>query len=193
MRTIEKILLILCFIGIGMDLFNLEGGIAIMLLGFLLLTIFYLGFTWLLIRDTGSKKYHLAVSVPLSVVLALSCIGAAYKLLLWPGREGMLMISLVGIVPLLVVLLVIYRKKKDNESSAQAYRKALQRLIPFFFFASALAFVPDSTIIHFKYRKDPGLARLLVRAVEHPENEQYWRDLEDYQLNKYFRPDTLNR
>lgn len=193
MRALEKILLILCLIGIGMDLFNMEGGIVIMLLGISLLTLLYLGLTWLLIRDSETRSSYPAISIPTGIVLSITCLAIVHKLLLWPGREEMLMIALILLAPLTIIILIIYRRKNASEGSAKACRKILQRLIPFFIVAGSLFFIPDRSIIYFKYGKDPELARLLSRAVEHPDNEQYWRDLEDHQLNKYFNTDTLNR
>ena len=190
MRPVEKVLVVFAFIGIVMQLFNIPGGHLLVMFGLAALSAFYLLFTWLLIRDTISRRNYLVLALPLGIVLANASIAILYKLQFWPGRSQLLMMGIVLIVPLIFITRIIYlRNKISNEEKANAFNKAAQRLIPFFFVTATLFIIPDRDIIGFMYRDDPERARLYTRAVDDPFNEQYQNDLVEYELNKYFNGD----
>jgi F0F1-type ATP synthase assembly protein I len=192
MRILEKIIIVFCIIGLGMKLFNVAGGSIFIVFGLTALSILYFALSWLLLRDRTTKTNNLGISITAGLALATACSGLMYKLQHWPGGSAMLIGGMVFLMPLLIICVMLYnRHKHTNEGYKRFYRGAMQRLAPFLFFSLLFAFIPDNTLIRFEYRHDPELARLYIRARENPENDQYWRDLEDYEISRYYQSDTL--
>lgn len=131
----------------------------------------------LLKSDTLENENKLLINAT-GILLAVGLIGVLFKLMFWPNAMNMLIVASV-VLPFAIGV-AIWLKNNQNNSEEGTYRKLLVRSVIVYTVVVALYFTPISTIIAFQHRGDDEMIRLKTQSYEHPENEEYRRQLNDY-------------
>jgi len=131
--------------------------------------------------DTENKPTLIFSGVTLSIGL----IGISFKLMYWPNAMNIIRIANV-VIPISICI-CLWLKMNTNDSVKGNYNKLLMRAFIIYPVVLILYFTPMSTLIAFQDRGDSEMIRLKTQSYEHPENEDYRR-----QLNHYWHLKNLN-
>lgn len=100
----------------------------------------------------------------------------------WPGAPHMLVASTF---PAIVLMVIVYRLKlKAPEALHVYYKNMLIRTTVFAVLCSLMMAIPTTAIIKIRHLNNPELAKLRIQLFEHPENEEYRRQVENYEKRK---------
>lgn len=175
MKTTERILVSLFFIGVILSLTSLPGGFITLLFPSLLVSgmYFYFGFALfneIPLKGLFKKEYHekiprmqVTTAIVTGIGLSIAIVGVLFKLQHLPGASMMLF----GGVLLSVVstLLIIVNKGKLQEGFV---KRAFQRIVLFGGMSLVLLMIPAKVWIEWEYQDQPELKKVLLQLQDSP-------------------------
>ena len=179
MRIAELVIGGFVLLGLLLNLLNLPGGGAVLVVFLSTLSMFYLGFTFALFnpdilskkkekaKEANSNQLRLIGSMITGVGLSIASTGILFAVMLWPGSQLML---LVGSILLLVVACMSVFKY--SSTSAKFYLNVLKRSIPVGLISLVLYLLPPYTLLEFKHCNHPSYVKAVKEYHANPENEE---------------------
>ncbi len=137
MKIIEKILLTISILGLCLRLFSVEGGVFLSTLSFMLLSLFYLFFGFLLFNEIpwrgifknnsykAIKWKRLLWSVTVGLVFAIVVPGVLFALNKWMGAPIILSGGLILLSPVFIINLILYICKSSKFYSSILIRSGI--------------------------------------------------------------------
>jgi|SRR6185437_10689589 len=182
MRT-EKVIACLFVIGLLFKfVLHFPGGGIILVVSLMLLSLIYCPLAFYFFSDKEIKKQNLALSIVSGFFLAIVPMGILFKIMYWPGSETQLFICIIT-VPIILGI-IYYLKNKALPELTTYYKNMLLRTFVLSILAAILYATPTETLINIQERKDPELARLKTLSYTNPQNEEYAKQLEYYEMKK---------
>ncbi len=175
-RKIEKILVLLIFLGVLFKVLHFQGAYPLIILGVGSLSIVY--FLSGVINKSGTPKWLqklftdkdqnnlLVPNLVFGYVFSIGLIGILFKVMMYPGDGPMLTVGITGFA---IAFLVSYFQLKD---------KFMEKIRPYFtriFIIGGLVAVfyaiPKETLIDFYYSSYPEYANILKELDKDPFNK----------------------
>ncbi len=182
MRT-EIVFFVLFIIGLVFKLFSWPGGGILLIITFGTLAMLYAGGGVYFFSYKHMKNQIRKLSVFAGLSLSVCLIGILFTLMFWPGAEAQLMVGGFSALAIFVTSLVLQSKNTEEELKGY-FRIMIIRTGLVGGMALVLFFTPLPAKIKFIYMHDPEMIELWEKAYENPENEQYQRELDEYQQEK---------
>lgn len=182
MKRIEIVLVSLFFLSIIGKLTAFPGSGLMFVCSSMLLALLYFGLGWFVLRNEHSGKKHVGLSVLLGLFMAMGVVGVLFKFQLWPGEQIMI-VSSMFLLLMFGLIVIIFRGRYHP----RYYLHTVVRVLVAIVVLLAINFVKARYLINVYFRDDLKQRDLMIRAYEHPENEDYQKDVEDYwkQKNNY--------
>ena len=182
MRT-EKVIACLFVIGLLFKfVLHFPGGGVILVVSLMLLSLVYCPLAFYFFSDKEIKKQNLALSIVAGMFLGLVPMGILFKIMYWTGADRYLFICSIT-VPIILGA-IYYLKNKASVELATYYKNMLMRTFVLAFVTAVFYLTSTETLIHIQEGKDPELARLKTLSYTNPQNEEYAKQLEDYEMKK---------
>ena len=186
MKKTEIILVIIFIIGLLFMAFSLPGQnmLMVLALGFLAMVYTFFGFALLnnikfrniLKKDSyqSTSTARILGSVAIGISLAVAIDGILFRIMFWPGASVMLS---NGIIFLAIITIIGIIKFSKNKSAF--YIGVFKRTIIIGIIATILFLIPTKALVNFRYRNNPAYAKIFLDALQHPENIEYQKKLQE--------------
>jgi len=113
MKT-EKIFTLVFISALVAKFLNIPGSSLLLMLSLLVLFLLYFPFAFYFFSDKIIRQQNIVVSIFGGMVLSIIPLGILFKLMLWPGYQVQLGMTLI-LTPLLLLLLIYLNKKSKDE------------------------------------------------------------------------------
>ncbi|MDB5257626.1 MAG: hypothetical protein JWM14_2321 [Chitinophagaceae bacterium] len=177
MKT-EKIIGVLVFVGLIFKMMHWPGAGPILVLSLTALSLVYFWGGFYFLSDANLKHQKIALSIIAGAVFGMACIGILFRLMYWPGAKPMLYIGVFGL-PALTAAVFLFKSQAEQELQPY-FNKLLIRLALFIVIAVPLFFVSNKTLLTIQYPNDPEIVRIKSNHFDHPENEAYAKEYQEY-------------
>ena len=132
--------------------------------------------------DVQFKRQKLPLSIVSGISLAIALIGLEFKMQFWPGTTVLLLIGCIAAPA--IAIISYYLRSKDSGDLVKYYSNMVLRSSIIGSLCWLFMFTPDGAIIRYKYQDDPEYARLYTLHVENPGNNDYFKQLREYEDRK---------
>ena len=189
MKKLEFIFGILSILALLLSLFLVPGANMAMVLGFGVLSVFYMYASFALFNGVsgraifkkesyfGIPRIRLIGAALTGIALSVCAIGILFKMMSWPGANNNLGMGLVAVFIALIVGITRYSKSKDA-----FYIRLFKRIVVYGGLALVLFILPSEVWIDFKYRNHPAYREALKNATADPSNQELWEKVHEEQL-----------
>lgn len=181
MKT-EKVLASLLIIGVLFKFMHWPGtGPILVFSGGILAMMYYpLGFYYFTEKET--RKKNIILSVVSGMFWSTVIVGLIFKLQFYPGSGVMAIIGGYGSFVILGV--ITFMKSQKGEEQKLYFDSMWKRALVMAGIGLFLLSVSSESIMKFNYRNEPELGRLRIQMMNHPENEQYQKEYEEYKAKR---------
>ncbi len=174
MKTLEKILIAMAFLGLVFQYLHWPGANELQLLGLSLLAQLYFIFGFALFnqirfRKIGRKSFSEVGSAKIigaigsGIPTALVILGILFKIQLWQGRDDLLGTSLYLLLP---VVIFLFLKRSDRYYRVMIKRVSVLTLVGLFFFS-----LSTRNLVAWNLRDTPELIQPHIDFLENPNKE----------------------
>lgn len=175
MRVLEKSLIILSAMALGLDLNRVTGAQFLLLVVFATLALFYLGGAYFLMHRRRAKSSSDSALLGPTLLTRITAIatgaGIAFVLVTvllrwqhWGNNHWLLFIS-AGVLGW--INLWAYGRRKSHPT----YKQVLQRTLPFSLLALGLWFIGDAQLFRWQFHQHPPFVEAYEAYRADPENE----------------------
>lgn len=175
---------------LAMDYFPGINVFTVLLLSFLSMLYFHLGFAifnTIRLRKIFNKESYKNIStlkifgsIAAGLTLSITVIGILFKVMHWPGASVNLIFGFSGILIVSVISIVKYLKTKSPY-----YTKILSRNLVFGGIALFLILIPELTWIELTYKDQPTMIEAYRKAFADPDNPELWQNIEKERQRLY--------
>lgn len=183
-RFIEKILIVLTIIGVFMKFTDTSGADVFIVFPLLILAIIYFFMGSFIFRERESKANIIWKSILAGIAFSFSLVGIMLKLEYLPLAQICLLMGMIACISLTVIALMRRKRSMDDEPKQKYYFVLINRCTLMMGFAALFFSIPQSTLIRFQYRNDPGYAALLIDFRADPENKAKREKLYRYEIKR---------
>lgn len=181
MKKFERVLGIICTVGLVLNFLLIPGGTVLSILGWCTLSGFYMYLSFALFNEIPLKRMlkktsyasvstrRIIGSVLTGVCLSLVALGILFKFQSYPGANFNLNLGVTGLA--LASVIGVINQQKDQ---APFYKAFFMRIALIGGLGLILTLLPDFTIMELKYRNYPDYVKAFKYAVDHPENPELW-------------------
>ncbi|SFT40418.1 hypothetical protein SAMN05216474_0373 [Lishizhenia tianjinensis] len=186
MRTLEKILILLFVLTLGLQFFLIAGTTLLFVLVAMLLSCiyFYLGFAVLngvrfrsIFKKAAYEEFkgkEIAFAIGIGLSLSTLVIGILFKALQWPGAEFMLQFGLGSGLILLLAVVLFFRKNNPVFFKFNTLRIGIFGLLGIIFY-----FISNNTFLEIKYGEYPEYVELRKQLYNDPTNLELQQQVND--------------
>ncbi|HSZ25836.1 MAG TPA: hypothetical protein VK766_08970 [Cytophagaceae bacterium] len=182
MKFLEKVLIVLAFIGLLVRALMWQGGEIFLTVALPSLSILYLLMSWSVFKDKN-HGHNIFLSMMTGLSFSIAVIGILFKLLLWKGGDTILIAGLMVMAISKIIGLLLKWKYAD---ALENYFKNL--FLRYYIIAGITLIVfliPSKTIVFLYHRDDPQYVTLYLRYFNEPSNMKYREDFFRYRSKKY--------
>jgi hypothetical protein len=197
MKRFELILGLLIIASIALKLLHVPGSSLLLILTLLTLSMIYYVFSVALIngikfRDIFTKQSYKSLcakriisAIGFGLAISVLIMGVLFKLQIWSGASGLLLIGLVSTGIILLISVFYYMKDKS-----ESYIRIIKRIAIYGSFGLMMSIITTSTLVDIYYRDNPDYAELYKKILSNPDNvelQEQFEQMEKGLLEKEIR------
>ncbi|MDF2454077.1 MAG: hypothetical protein K0R51_70 [Cytophagaceae bacterium] len=177
---VEKIILGVVALALVFKFMHFAGANMILVVSLSTLAMVYFGGGFWFAKGKDEQK-RTGLAVIAGMAFSITCMGILFRLLYWPGGKAMLMLPALALPILLAV--IFYLKGKENQA-LETDKKLLIRVVVFAVLAISFYTVSNRALLTIQYPNDPEVVRIKSNHFDHPENEAYTKEYEEYRKSE---------
>ena len=190
MKKVEKSLVAFSIFALGLNLLLLPGGNFLTVLGFGILSMIYLYFSFALFNNIRLRKIlkkdsykdvsslRILGAIGTGFGLSLTIVGLTFKFMSWPGANYNLILGLF-LLSIVTVIGVI----KYSQNKSEFYTRILKRVAIFGGIGLIVVLIPMADWIGFRYRNYPEYVKAVKNSIADP-NNKVLKEKADEELRK---------
>ena len=192
MKKVEKILIPISIISLGLNILLIPYGGVLTVLTFSTLSTLYFYFGFALFNDIRLRKIFkkdsyknisslkILGAIGAGLALSMTTIGLMFKFQSWPGADFNLIVGLSGMFIVTSVAIIRYTQNKSDY-----YTKILKRMAIFGSLGIIVFLIPKTSWNKFEYRNYPDYVNAINNSIADPENKELQEKAEEERQNMY--------